>query len=137
MEIDFALLSDVAEVVNGKIYLLGGAIDTIWSPQLPVVHNRMSLVIRFMMTPGELDRQHKVEINLITEDGKRLQTVGGDIQVGRNPSLPKGWRQSFVSVLNFNGLKFDNFGDHAFEIMVNGSSMKSVPLRIAQQVKLG
>lgn len=136
MEVDFAFLADAAEAVNGKIYVVGGAFDTIWASNVPVVYPRLSLVMRLMFTPAEVGRKHKIEINLMEEDGKRMTSVGGDLEIGQNPEVPKGWRQGFLTSLNFANLKFEKLGDYGFEIVVNNSSLKSVPLRIAQRIQL-
>ncbi len=136
MEVDFAFLADAAEAVNGKIYVVGGAFDTIWASNVPVVYPQLSLVMRLMFTPAEVGRKHKIEINLMEEDGKRITSVGGDLEIGQNPEVPKGWRQGFLTSLNFANLKFEKLGDYGFEIVVNNSSLKSVPLRIAQRIQL-
>lgn len=135
METDFALLADAAEVVGGKLYLIGGAFDTIWADSVPVAHPRLSFVLRLLFSPGEVGRKHKVEVNIMSEDGKRIASVGGELEIGRNPNLPRGWKQGFLSVLNFVNLKFENFGDYSFEVVANNFGIKSVPLRIAQRIQ--
>lgn len=136
MEVDFVFLADAAEVTQGKLYVMGGAFDTIWTSNIPVAHPRLSLVMRLLFTPAEVGRKHTVEINLMDEDGKGIAKVGGDLEIGQNPNLPKGWRQGFLTVLNFASLKFEKFGDYSFEIVVNNFSVKSIALRVAQRVQL-
>jgi hypothetical protein len=136
MDVDFVLLADAAEVAQGKLYVLGGAIDTIWTSSAPITYPRLSFVVRLMFSPAEIGRAHKVEVNIMDGDGKRLTSVGGDLSVGKNPNLPQGWKQGFLSVLNFLSLKFENFGDYSFELVVNHSSLKSVPLRVARRIEL-
>lgn len=137
MEVDFAFLADAAEVTQGKLYVMGGAFDTIWTSNVPIAHPRLSFVMRLLFTPAEVGRKHKVEINLMDEDGKGIgNKVGGDLEIGQNPNLPKGWRQGFLAVLNFANLKFEKFGDYSFEIVINNASLKNIPLRIAQRIQL-
>ena len=136
MHVDFAFLADAAEAVDGKLYVMGGAIDTLWSTNLPLVYPRLALVMRLEFSPAELGSAHQVQIHLITEDGKHLATIGGNLELKRNPNLPKGWLQGMLTVLNFANIKFEQFGDYSFEIMVNNSSLKGVKLRIAQRVTL-
>jgi len=137
MEVDFAFLADKAEAVNGKLYLVGGAIDTVWSPGVPVIYPQFSFVMRLLIIPAELGREHRLEINLTDEDGKRLATIGGPLKTEPSANLPKGWKQGFLAVFNFVNLKFERFGNYQFEVVVNNSSLKTVPLRIAQQVAMG
>jgi hypothetical protein len=136
LEVDFAFLADAAEVTQGKLYVMGGAFDTIWTSNVPVSHLRLSFVMRLLFMPAEVGRRHRVEINLMDEDGKGIAKVGGELEIGQNPNLCKGWRQGFLTALNFPNLKFEKFGDYSFEIVVNNTSLKSTPLRIAQRIQL-
>lgn len=133
---DFAFVADAAEVTQGKLYAIGGAFDTIWASSVPVAHPHLSLVMRLFFTPAEVGRKHRVEINLMDEDGKRMASVGGALEIGQNPNLPKGWQQGFLTVLNFANLKFEKFGGYSFEIVVDNFSVKSISLRVAQRVQL-
>lgn len=137
MEVDFAFLADSAETVNGKIYVLGGGIDTIWAKQAPLTYPKLSLILRILFEVAETGRKHKLEIQIMDEDGKSIATIGGDLGVqGKSPDFPKGWRQGMVTVLNFANLKFPNFGTYSFNILANNSSLKSIPLRVAQHVEI-
>lgn len=137
MEVDFAFLADSADAVNGKLYLVGGAIDTIWSNQVPVIYPRLSFAMRILFAPSELGRKHKLEVSIINEDGVRIAAVGGDLDLGpKSPQLPAGWRQAFLGVLHFVNLKFENFGHYSFDITIDNFSLKSIPVRIAQQVTI-
>lgn len=137
MEVDFAFLADSAEAVEGKLYVMGGAFDTIWAKTLPTIHPRLSFVMRLVFSPAETGRVHQMEVSIMDGDGKRLQTVGGPLELkDRNPHLPAGVRPSLLTVLNFVNLKFEKFGSYSFEIVFNNTSGKSVPLRIAQRVDI-
>lgn len=135
MEADFAFLADTAEIVNNKVYVMGGAFDTIWAPNVPAICPRLSFVMRLKFNPSEVGRKHRIEINILSEDGKRVASVGGDLQIGSNPNVPQGWMQSSLTVLNFANLKFENFCDYSFELLVNDFSLKSIPLRVAKKVE--
>ena len=137
MEVDFAFLADAAEVANGKLHLVGGAFDTIWTQGMPLRYPKMSLALRLLLNTADFDRKHKIEIRLMNEDGKTIPpSIGGDLEIQRNANLPKGWKQGFLTVMNFVDLNFPNFGDYSFELIVNNRSEKSIPLRIAQSVNL-
>lgn len=137
MEVDFAFLAEAAEAVNGKFFVIGGGFDTIWTKQVPVSYPKMSFVLRVIFDAAEVGRNHKLEIKIMDEDGGKFATIGGDIGTGnKSPNLPKGWKQGFLTVLNFVGLQFLKFGDYTFHIVVNNSTLKSVPFRVAQQIQL-
>jgi len=132
MEVDFAFLSDKADIVNGKLYVLGGAFDTIFSKQAPIRHPGMTLALRFLVSPAELDREHKIEVIVIDGDGKKIISVPGQMTVKRPPESTGGYKVPFLSSLNFYNVQFENFGDYSIEVLLNGSSIKSVPLRVLQ-----
>lgn len=137
MEVDFAFLADSAEAVNGKLYVMGGAIDTIWGRHAPLIHPHLAFVLRLIFDVAEIGRKHKLEIQIMDEDGAVIANLGGDIEIPtKNPNLPKGWRQSLSTVLNFQNLKFLKFGNYSFNILVNNSSLKNVPLRVAQHIEI-
>ena len=132
MEVDFALLADAADAVNGKLYLVGGAFDTIWAQQTPLMYPKLSLALRLLFSPAELGRKHKLEIRIMNEDGKNVAPpIAGELEVQKNSNLPKGWRQGFLTVMNFANLNFSNFGDYTFELVMNNTGIKRIPLRIA------
>lgn len=137
MEVDFAFLADSAEAVNGKIYVIGGAIDTAWAKQVPFMHPHLTFVLKVIFDVAEIGRKHKLEIQIMDEDGTVITNVGGDLEIpGKSPNLPKGWRQSFVTVLNFQNLNFPKFGNYSFNILVNNSSLKNIPFRVAQHIEI-
>ncbi len=137
MEVDFAFLADAAEAINGKVHVVGGAFDTIWAAQVPVSYPRLSFVLRLEFDAAEIGRKHRIDIQIMDEDGGNVQTVGGEITVGeKNAKLPKGWRQGLLTVLNFANLRFMKLGDYSFNVVVNNSNLKSVHLRVAQPIQI-
>ena len=133
MEVDFAFLSDVAHVADNKLYVLGGAFDTIWARTAPAVHSRLAFVMRLLLSPAELDRKHALEISVVDADGKAVGgRFKGEINVQRNSRIPSGLRQGILVTLDFQNLKFEKFGEYTFDVLVNNSSVKTVDLRVVQ-----
>lgn len=137
MEVDFAFLADSAEAVNGKIYVLGGAVDTVWAKQVPLTHPHLAFVLKLLFDVAEIGRKHKLEIEIMDEDGTSIANVGGDLEIPtKSPNFPKGWRQGFVTILNFQNLNFSKFGNYSFNILVNNSTLKIIPLRVAKHIEI-
>jgi hypothetical protein len=133
MELDFAFLADSAQVVNGRLFVLGGALDRLWAPQVPVVHPLMTLAMRFQLSVAELDREHQLEVVLIDGDGKHLSKVGGKLKVGRRVEQEL-WKPAMpLLTINLVNTKFERFGSYAIEILVNGTSLKSLPLELVER----
>jgi len=99
--IDFLILADRAEAVNGKLYMLGGAWD-----QLNVVDFnqpiQISLALGVLVPWTETNEEQQLEIYIETEDGRRLEPdIRASLNVGRPPNAIKG--QSFRSIVAVNG----------------------------------
>jgi uncharacterized protein DUF6941 len=101
MRKDFLLIADAVEVANGKLYVLGGGWDLFHAPVYPTIA-RIGLAVGIIFEAHELDRLHRVHINISEVGGHDLlppievefrpqprtistETVRGII--GLNPSL--------------------------------------------------
>ena len=81
-EIEWLILADEAEVVGGKLYMMGGGWDRITAQRLPCQqHMAIALAVRVPWT--DTNRQTPVEIDLTDEDGASLFNVQAAIVVGR------------------------------------------------------
>ena len=136
MELDYAFLADAAQAERGKLHVLGGDIDRIWSKNFPFRHPHITLIAKFILEPGELDRVHKLEIFLMDADGKKVIAANAEISASRNLQN-ESWRRQGVLLppLNIVNMQFDSAGEYSFELVVDGRNMKSLPLRIISQVE--
>lgn len=100
--IDFLILADRVEAVNGKLYMMGGAWDqlNVANFQAPVM---MSLALAVMVPWNETNETHEMELYIETEDGVPLEPrIHGKLNTGRPPTAVKG--QSFRSIVAVNGI---------------------------------
>ena len=80
-EVDYLLVADRAEVVNGKLYLMGGSWDRITPPQFP--HRMMLGIALGVRIPFTFtDEQHTVNVELRHED-KRIVGFAAKLTTGR------------------------------------------------------
>ena len=133
MQLDFAFVADYAQAAAGKINVIGGAFDTIWLKDVPAIYPIVSLAMRFLISPGEFNRSHSLEVIIVDADGKKLATANGQMGVGPNDAAQSWKPANVVMTLNFVNLRFDRFGSYAIEILVNGMSLKSLPLELAKR----
>jgi hypothetical protein len=130
MELDFAFLADAADVSMGKLFVLGGAFDTIYVPGFPATHPTLAVVVRLLLSPNDLDRKHKLEILLLDADGRTLASASGELMVPKAPDAPAGWKQSVILPLRFFNIPFKETGHYSIEILSNASLLKAIPLRV-------
>lgn len=98
--VEFIMLADYAEVVNGKLYMMGGGYDRRFINDLssPVT----LVVVVSVSVPWTLTNQpHTVKIRVETEDGTVVMESQGDLTVGRSAEAIPGQLFRVMSVVNF------------------------------------
>lgn len=136
IEIEFLLLADRAEGINGKLYLMGGGWDrlTVNNFEQPAVIN---LAIGILVPWTETNETHTVRIYLETEDGTPLQPdIQGQFAAGRPPNAIKG--QAFRVIIAVNGAwKLPGLGTYrAVATMDDGSTKRAVFYAVAADRQL-
>ena len=99
--IEFLMLSDHAEVANGKLYMMGGGYDRRYISDIKAPVTLTSVVS--VLVPWNLTNQtHSVKLRLETEDGATLgQEVQGNLTVGRSVQAISGQLFRVMAVINF------------------------------------
>ena len=98
--IDFLIVADYVETVNGKLYMMGGAWQnyTLADPSRPV---RFGIAVAIGVPWGATNEQHTLQLRVDDADGKTVTpTMSINFQVGRPPQLPPGQEQRVVWALN-------------------------------------
>lgn len=131
MQVNSAILADFVQENHGKLYITGGGIDTLFAKTVPVRHPSLGIAFRLTLSPAELGRTHELEILLVNADGGRIATVKAKIQAER-PVQSTGWPVSVPLAINFAQIEFPALGDYQFELMVNNSSINTIPFRVVQ-----
>ena len=101
LAIEFLMLSDHAEVVNGKLYMMGGGYDRRYISDIKTPVTLRTVVS--VLVPWNLTNQaHSVKLRLETEDGTMLgQEVQGNLTVGRGVRAISGQMFRVMAVINF------------------------------------
>lgn len=96
MELDFLLVADRAEAVNGKLYLLGGAWDRITLSQFPGSAN-FDVALGVLVGYTETNERHEFNLTLEDDDNQVvLGPVTGQFELGRPPGLKPAQAQRFM-----------------------------------------
>jgi hypothetical protein len=84
-EVDYLLVADRAEVVNGKLYLMGGSWDRIQPQKFP--HRMMlGIAVGVRIPFAYTDEQHTVAIE-IQHEGERQVGFEAKLTTGRPPGM--------------------------------------------------
>lgn len=130
MKLDWAILSNSAEVQGGLTYVLGGGWDTAWRPAFPTLFFG-ALTLRVMMHQTEVAEAHRLELRFWDADGKEFApTVTLALGPGQVPEgHPAGWEIPALLAIGLHGLSIEHEGHYSLEILIDGDHMKSVPFR--------
>jgi hypothetical protein len=100
-EIDFLILADRAEAVNGKLYLMGGGFD-----RLSVIDFRQpipfSVSIGVLVPWNDANTPQTLHLWIETEDGAKITEFQAVLNVGRPPLAITG--QSFRAIFAIQNL---------------------------------
>ena len=128
MKLDWAMLANYAEVRDGLVFVTGGGIDTVQTPQLPAVLNA-TILVRLLLHRTEANRQHALELQINDEDGNTVAKVQAAVTVPVNPETPVGWDIPSMVALNIHGLHLAREGRYAIEISADNVHLRTLNLR--------
>ncbi|MCC6934967.1 MAG: hypothetical protein IT333_00515 [Thermomicrobiales bacterium] len=130
MQIDWVMLADSAQIVNGKLYVLGGGWDTLIVNGPFPVNRPCGLAIAFRM-PGAGTMQRKTaRIQVFDQEGtSTIATAEIQFQAGRvagaDPELPQ--RVQLAAGLN---LSFPKAGGYVVSVSIDGDEIGRTRFRV-------
>ncbi len=129
IEVDFLVLADRAEVLNGKLYMMGGGWDSIGTlgPEQPV---QFTAAVGFLVPWNATNIDHACSIRLEDADGTDVLSLGYGIKTGRPPNLPDGATQRVTVCLPISA-GFPKPGMFAL-VATAGSDQKRVAFHVRQ-----
>lgn len=131
MKLTATFLADSAQVTAGKLYVLGGAFDTINARQFPAVHRNLAVVLVAEVGPGDRNRDLPIRIQLLDEDGGALGVESqGNLRVGAPSTLPAGASSLVPLVSAFGNVRFPAAGGYVFLITHDDAEIGRIPFRV-------
>jgi hypothetical protein len=123
-EIDFLILADRAEAVNGKLYMMGGGWDAI-GVHGPEQHSQFNAAIAILVPWNATNVEHACAVRVEDADGAALLSLSFTVMTGRPPGLPEGAAQRVMVALPIS-TPFPKPGLHAV-VATMGDQEKRVP----------
>lgn len=93
MRVEWIIMADSAEVVNGKLYLMGGGWDRLIVNQPFPFQQVISIAVSFSVGWDETNIRQPMEIRIEDMEGKQLARVNGNIEAGRPRGITPGKSQ--------------------------------------------
>jgi hypothetical protein len=129
MRLDTALLCDAATVREGLLNILGGGITQVIQPEYPAELS-VTLALRIMLHPTEMEHPHQLQIIVQGEDGEKVTEVKAEVQSADPRTLPPGEEGELLVPWNFPGRpKIPKTGRYSMEILIDGVHQGTVPFR--------
>ena len=133
MKLTAAFLADAAQVTAGKLYVLGGAFDTITARRFPAVHRSLAVVLVAEVGPGDRNRDLPIRVQLLDEDGGDLGVESqGNLRVGAPSALPAGASSLVPLVSAFGNVRFPTAGGYVFRISHEDEELGRIPFRLRE-----
>ena len=125
MEVEFLILADAVQAVNGKLYMLGGGWTTLHAPEIPTMHP-LGIALGFRVPWQETNQVHRLEISMVDADGAPvIPPIQAQLEMGRPPGLRPGTDQTAVIAVNA-AVQFTKPGRYEVEVAVEGQMAKAV-----------
>jgi len=132
LQVDFLLLADYAEAVNGKLYIMGAGWDQL-AANAPVP---VSVALLVTVPWDQTNAPHTLQMELTDEDG-HLVLLGEppqqvvqrvDFEAGRPAGVVPGTGQTAPIALRFNALPLPP-GGYSFAVTIDGEEKARVSFR--------
>ena len=128
MDIDFAFICDYADV-TGKINALGIGFDTIYAREVPIRPRTFYLVAQLRMSVAEAGSKD-VEFHLIDADGADvIPPLRKKVEI---PTPSGAFETKGRLAMAFNNIEFPRYGVYSLHLVIQGSEMVRIPLRVTQ-----
>lgn len=131
LTIDFMLLADKAEALNGKLYMVGGAWDRIAVPQFPSQPvEPFSVAIGIYVPWNMTNRRFKFGLELTDADGEAVgDALQTELEAGRPPGLRQGTPQRVVLTVGA-APEFPHEGRYAWYASIDGERLGHVAFEV-------
>jgi hypothetical protein len=131
MDVTTAMLADAASVEGAKLFVHGGAWDTIHVQNVPAVHPTMALVLVFRIEYDEALADIRIVIELLDEDNQPAgPRIEGAINAGHPPRMRRGTPTFHPLPVTFNMLQFTHEGGYRFRVTSGERELASVPFQV-------
>jgi hypothetical protein len=127
--LDFFILADRAEAVNGKVYMMGGGWDrlTVQDFNLPVA---VSFALGILVPWNATNESHRLQVTIEDQDGRpvdfRLET---EFVVGRPPLTSPGEIQRIALAVPSVSMRLPGPGSYTVRASINGVGARPVVFR--------
>src|SRR2546425_276377 len=98
MEIDFLIVADAVEAVNGKLYMLGGGWNQVTLSQFPAPV-RIGIALGLLVPLSDMSEKHQLQVTIFDPNNRLVAQMQAEIGT-RPPTRPAAVPSRFAIALN-------------------------------------
>jgi hypothetical protein len=131
--VDFVMLANHVEVVNGMLYVSGGGWTDHRRPIPPAGNppplSHLGIAASVLVPWNETNQPHVLTVQIEDEDAKAILKIEGHLNVGRPPNLPPGSSQPVMFGFPLD-LQFPHAGTYRIVAYIDDGEQKHWPFRV-------
>ena len=120
--VDFLILADRAEAVNGKLYVMGGGWDRMYVPDFSQQQS-ISIATGILVPWNATNNNHSLAIRLETQDANELAALSLNFKAGRPPLLGQAESQRVVLAFQL-AIRLPGPGTYVVKALINNEESK-------------
>jgi hypothetical protein len=130
------ILADGAQEVGGKLFVLGGGWDTLFSKAYPMTYPQMSLAIKLVFPWGATAEPHELVVELVDDDGVSVlpDTPRLQVNIGRPPNADPGDDIAMPFTLTLGQLIIPKPARYSFLLKVDGTIVARTGFRASRLI---
>ena len=134
VEVEFLMVADWAETINGKLYIQGAGWDRRLNPPTEQPNLEFAIAAGFLVPWHLTNQQHQFTLTLETGDGGQIGAqISGGFSLGRPAKAQPGqkFRTPFAARI---GAKIPGLGAYDVKLIVNNSAAKVTTFYVVEQL---
>jgi hypothetical protein len=129
VRVEWLILADYADIIGGKLYLMGGGWDVLTVNTGFPLARPVGLAVAFSVPWGETNQRHNVEIEMLSDDGQNVGKVAAQFEVGRPAGIKAGQEQRFQLAANL-PLNLPSPGTYVIVARIEGQEGARLPFNV-------
>lgn len=119
MQIEWMMLADSAQVMNNKLYVLGGGWERLTVSSDFPVRRRCAVALAFSVPWSETNQKQTFTVRVVDEDGAEIHgAINGQFEAGRPAGMTAGTEQRVQIAIDLN-LSIPKEGAYVVETTLN------------------
>jgi hypothetical protein len=129
MRLECAMVCDAVTVRDGLLHILGGGVGRVPRLGFPAALDN-DVALRLVLSPDDVQGQHKIEIRVVTSEGAVASSVTGEFAAGISDGRPVGAEVSLNIPVSLRQVVLPGPDRYEIEVVVDDQSLTRLPLEV-------